>query len=107
MCIRVLEHPILEFSKGELVDITIDGVPYKANGGEPIAAALLANNIKGFHYTAKRKEPRSIFCGIGQCNDCVVIVNGQPNVRSCITMVEAGMAIEIQHGLGRMGVECK
>jgi aerobic-type carbon monoxide dehydrogenase small subunit (CoxS/CutS family) len=106
MCIRISEHPIVDYPKHELVEITINGVPCKAYAGEPIAAALLANNVKGFRYTTKRKEPRSLFCGIGQCNDCVVIVNGQPNVRSCITMVEAGMAIEVQDGLGRMGVEC-
>ncbi len=105
MCIHVSEHPIVDYPERTLVEITINGVPCQAYAGEPIAAALLANNIKGFHYTPKRKEPRSLFCGIGQCNDCVVVVNGEPNVRSCITMVEAGMAIEVQQGLGRMGAE--
>ena len=105
MCNRITDHPIVDYPERELVMITINGLPAQAYAGEPIAAALIANNVHGFRYTAKRKEPRGLFCGIGQCNDCVVIVNGQANVRSCVTLVEANMAIEIQKGLGRMGVD--
>ena len=105
MSLRITDHPLVDYPTRELVNITIDGVPVKAYAGEPIAAALLANNVQGFRYTTKRKEPRGLFCGIGQCNDCVVIVNGKPNIRSCVTLVEANMAIEIQKGLGRMGVD--
>ena len=36
----------------------------------------------------------------GQCTDCVMVVNGRPNVRTCVTRVEAGMRVETQRGLG-------
>ena len=45
-----------------------------------------------------------LFCGIGQCNDCVVVVNGQPGVRSCVTPLQAGMKVETQTGLGKVGI---
>jgi predicted molibdopterin-dependent oxidoreductase YjgC len=64
-----------------------------------IAAALLAAGIRVHRYTTKRREPRGIFCGIGQCTDCVMVVNGVPNVRTCVTQVEKGMVIETQRGL--------
>ena len=50
-----------------------------------------------------RGYPRGIFCGIGRCTDCVMTVDGQPNVRTCVTPVRAGMKVETQQGLGKWG----
>lgn len=46
-------------------------------------------------------KPRGYFCGIGRCTNCVMTVNGDPNVRTCVTPVEAGMVVETQDGLGK------
>ncbi|MFA6785534.1 MAG: (2Fe-2S)-binding protein, partial [Sphaerochaeta sp.] len=51
----------------------------------------------------KLGEPRGIYCGIGRCTDCVMKVNGIPNIRTCITPVEEGMVIESQIGVGTWG----
>ncbi len=97
---RVLDHPILGDSEpGNIVRIRVDGELIEAKRGEPIVAALLAAGIKVNRYTRKRHEPRGVFCGIGQCTDCVMVVNGIPNVRTCITPVEDGMIIETQEGI--------
>jgi predicted molibdopterin-dependent oxidoreductase YjgC len=101
---RVTQHPILDIPPAEEFTITVDGREVTAREGETVAAVLLANGIRTFRHTAKRGEPRGIFCGIGQCNDCVVVVNGRPNVRSCVTPLEEGMAVETQKGLGKAGV---
>ena len=101
---QIKKHPIVEYPDREMVSFTFDGMPLKGREGAPIASALLDNGIRTFRYTGKRKEPRSLFCGIGQCTDCVVIVDGQPNVRSCITPLKEGMVIETQHGYGKVGV---
>jgi predicted molibdopterin-dependent oxidoreductase YjgC len=77
------------------------GKKLTAKRGEMIAAALLANGIRIHRYTAKNHEPRGIYCGIGQCTDCVMTVNGNPNVRTCVTPVEDGMVIETQQGYGK------
>ncbi|MCF8012605.1 MAG: (2Fe-2S)-binding protein [Clostridiales bacterium] len=101
---RVKSHPILgEDYRSEFVDITVDGKKIKAMAGEPIAAALLAAGIKIFRNTPKTGQPRGIFCGIGRCTDCVMTVNGVPNVRTCVTPVEEGMVVETQIGHGRWG----
>ena len=99
---RIYEHPILGSinDKLEFVNITIDGKPFRALAGEVIAAVLLANGIKMHRYTSKRHEKRGIYCGIGQCTDCVMVVNGVPNVRTCITPVEEGMSIQTQEAYG-------
>lgn len=101
---EITDHPVLGRLEGKpLVPITVDGRPYMARQGEPIAAQLIANDIKVFHYTPKRKEPRAVFCAIGRCTDCIMTVDGVPNVRTCVTPVKAGMAIQTQHGLGQWG----
>lgn len=97
---RVLEHPILgDLKKRKLVKILVDGRVITAYDGEPIAAALLAAGIRIFRRTPKRQESRGVWCAIGQCTDCVMVVDGKPNVRTCITPVREGMQIKTQIGL--------
>lgn len=100
MCLRVENHVVLDTElHGPVVEITVDGKPIPAYEGEPILAALLAQGIRINRYTVKRHDPRGLFCGIGQCTDCAMVVDGVPNVRTCITPVRAGMVVETQQGL--------
>ncbi len=97
---RVLHHPILgDLPEKTRVTIFYNGTPVEAIEGEPIAAALMSAGIRAFRTTAKRHEPRGIFCAIGRCTDCMMIVDGRPNTRTCITPVRDGMQVETQHGL--------
>lgn len=97
---RVEHHPILgDQAPVPIVEITVDGRELSAREGETIAAALIAAGIRVNRYTQKRHEPRGLFCAIGQCTDCVMVVNGIPNVRTCVTPVAPGMRIETQHSL--------
>lgn len=98
---RLTEHPILgEYDKGEKVTFYYNGKEVTGFEGEPIAAALMANGVKVHRYTVKRNEPRGVFCAIGRCTDCVMVVDGEPNVRTCMTPLKAGMKVETQYGLG-------
>ena len=98
---RVQNHPILgEAEQRGKITLMVDGKPIEAFDGEPIAAALLAAGYRAFRHTAKRNEPRGIFCALGRCTDCVMTVDGQPNVRTCVTPASDSMVIESQTGLG-------
>lgn len=98
---RVERHPILgDREERKKVKITVDGKELQVFEGEMIAAALIANGIKTFRYTKHHHNPRGVYCGIGRCTDCVMIVDGIPNVRTCVTPVREGMVIETQHGTG-------
>ena len=103
---RVQVHPILGEGKwGEKITLFVDGEPTEAFEGEPIATALLAAGRRVFRRTTKRDEPRGVFCALGRCTDCVMIVDGRPNVRTCVTAARDGMIIETQTGLGHWGQE--
>ena len=97
---RIQEHPILgTYQQGALVSFTFDGKPLQGYAGEPIAMALKNAGVMIHRYTRKEHKPRGIFCAIGRCTDCVMVVNGQPNVRTCITPLDAGMEIRTQYGV--------
>ena len=84
-----------ETQRGQAVTITVDGVPVQAYLGETIAGVLLADGWRAWRRTEKG-EPRGLFCGIGICFDCMVTVDGVPNVRACITPVLEGMVVETE-----------
>jgi predicted molibdopterin-dependent oxidoreductase YjgC len=98
---RVVCHPILgDLEEQKEVTIYFDGRPVKARGEEPIAAALLAAGFRVFRKTKKRGENRGLFCAIGRCTDCMMVVDGVPNVRTCVTPVREGMVVGTQYGFG-------
>lgn len=77
------------------VHFTFDGEPQTATGSVSVAAALT-----GAGHTRLRRtdgdSARGMFCGIGVCQDCLVTIDGRPNRRACMTLLEDGMAVETQ-----------
>ena len=99
---RIEHHPILgDLEPCKEVTIYYNGEPIAARDGEMIAAALYNAGVRSFRYTPKLNEPRGIFCAIGRCTDCMMVVDGVPNTRTCITQVRDGMTVETQHGLSK------
>ena len=97
---RMKDHPILgEISKGRPVEFTFDGKTLTGYEDEPISVALKAAGLMVHRYTSKKGKPRGIFCAIGRCTDCVMIVDGRPNVRTCVTPLREGMDVRTQYGV--------
>ncbi len=98
---RIEEHPILgKFEKGPQIQFTFDGKTMQGFDGEPIAIALRSNGVMIHRYTTRRHEPRGMFCAIGRCTDCIMVVDGRPNIRTCVEPLKAGMVVETQIGKG-------
>jgi aerobic-type carbon monoxide dehydrogenase small subunit (CoxS/CutS family) len=64
------------------IRITVDGEPVPGIAGQTVAGVLLASGRLSWR-TTRSGAPRGVFCGIGSCFDCVVTVNGVPDVRAC------------------------
>ncbi|HEV8441165.1 MAG TPA: (2Fe-2S)-binding protein [Methylomirabilota bacterium] len=90
--------------RGRALSILLDGQELTAYEGESIAAALLASGRRFTRSTARTGEVRGYFCGMGVCQDCLMTVDGLPNVRVCMTPVRPGLRVETQRGLGEWAV---
>jgi len=88
--------------RGGAVTITVDGEPLQARLGETVAAALIARGDSTLRRT-RRGAARGLYCGMGVCFECLVIVDGVPNTRACMTWVRDGMQIGHMDGLGAAG----
>jgi predicted molibdopterin-dependent oxidoreductase YjgC len=84
--------------RGEEVSLTLEGRPVTAYQGETVAAVLLAEGHIATR-TTRRGSPRGVYCGMGVCFDCLVVVDGVPNTRACVTWVREGMRVSRQDGL--------
>jgi predicted molibdopterin-dependent oxidoreductase YjgC len=89
-----------DFRRGQPVRIEVDGEPLQAFEGETVATALLASGRRIFRHTPGG-SPRGLYCGMGICFDCVVEVDGESSVRSCITLVRPGMKVRTPRPFGR------
>lgn len=102
---RIVEHPILgKKEEGRVVEFTFDGQKMKGFENEPIAIALKANGVMIHRYTKKEHKPRGLFCAIGRCTDCVMVVDGKPNIRTCVTPLKEGMEVKTQDGVKAAGM---
>jgi len=97
---RIEQHPILDFRRGEKIAFFFKGQEMEAYSGETIAAALHAAGVRELAKSPVLHRPRGLFCAIGNCSSCLMVVDGKPNIRVCITKVRPGMKVEIQQGKG-------
>src|ERR1700749_4378400 len=67
------------------VRVSFDGTALAAPRGLTIGGALVANGILSWSRTEVGGRPRGIFCGTGDCFDCLVDVGDRRAVRACLT----------------------
>jgi D-hydroxyproline dehydrogenase subunit gamma len=80
------------------IEFTFDGESINAITGQSVAAALLAANQRALRKTRFNKNDRGIFCGIGVCFDCLVVIDGITNQRACLIEAKPGMKVQTQVG---------
>ena len=97
---RIDKHPILDFKRGEKLTFFFNDREMEGYSGETIAASLHAAGIRELAKSPNLHRPRGLFCAIGNCSSCLMVVDGQPNIRVCVTKVRPGMKVELQHGKG-------
>ncbi len=80
---------------------TFDGAPIDFRAGQSVGAALLGAGIRSWRSTRIAGRPRGLFCGIGVCYDCLVVIDGEPNRRACRVPAEPEMTVSSQEATGR------
>lgn|GEM_PF-357412 len=89
----------LELESGPRVDVTWDGTALSLPEGSNLAAAMLAAGVGVFRHTPVSKAPRSPFCMMGTCFDCLVEIDGVTR-QACMVEVTEGMVISQPQELG-------
>jgi predicted molibdopterin-dependent oxidoreductase YjgC len=89
------ELRIGSIKRNEKVTLSVNGKEVSAYKGETLLAALIAAGYRGLKKSPIKNEPRGALCGMGVCFECLVTVNGEPNIRSCMIEVENRMTVQI------------
>lgn len=87
-------------ARGPKLTLLVDGEPIVAYAGETVAAAMFAAGRRTLRRTAIADAPRGVFCGMGVCFDCLVVIDDRPSRRACLVDVAEGMDVRTQVGAG-------
>ena len=82
------------FDRSNKVNINVNNKKIEAYEGECLAIVLFVNNIKKLILSPKKKQSRGMFCLMGSCQECVVLIDDK-KVISCNVFVKDGMKIKV------------
>ncbi len=83
----------------QTVHILFEGREIEVPAGISVAAAVLGHAHAGHTCThAVDGSKRAPWCLMGVCFECLMEINGQRDVQSCLVNVEEGMVVRRQHG---------
>jgi hypothetical protein len=74
-----------------------NGSTVAAEPGDTVASALYRSGVRTFTYSYQYGRPRGLLCLTGSCPNCMVNVDGVPNVRSCTTPARSGLSVLSQN----------
>jgi sarcosine oxidase subunit alpha len=81
------------------LELVLDGRTVEGFEGDTIASVMAASGVVVTGRSFKYHRPRGLFCMTGACANCMVRVDGVPNVQACQTPIQAGMKVARQNGL--------
>ncbi len=84
-------------NRNVVIEFEFEGRQVAAHEGDTIGSALTVAGVKIFSRSFKYHRPRGLLCVAGNCPNCLMRVNGIPNVRTCTMKVRAGMRVSRQN----------
>ena len=94
---RLAPQPTEIIDRGRPISFQLDGKSYPACEGDTIGSALSASGVHLFSRSFKYHRQRGLLCFSGSCPNCLMNVNGVPNVRVCTQPVKEGDRVGSQH----------
>jgi sarcosine oxidase subunit alpha len=82
------------------VEFTFEGRTVSGFAGDTIGSALYASGRRVFSRSFKYHRPRGLLCCSGACANCMMTVDGVPNVRVCVEPARADADVRAQNVLG-------
>ncbi|MEO8291160.1 MAG: 2Fe-2S iron-sulfur cluster-binding protein [Gaiellaceae bacterium] len=89
-------------NRSEEVVFSFHGKSVRAFAGDTFGSALYANGQRIFSRSFKYHRPRGLLCCSGNCPNCMMTVDGVPNVRICAEPVRQGARLVPQNVWGSL-----
>jgi D-hydroxyproline dehydrogenase subunit gamma len=85
------------------IEVTIDGQAERVRAGDTVTAALFSVGIESRRTADMSGTPRTPYCMMGVCFECLVVIDGVGNRQGCLVPISPGMRIETQRGKREVG----
>ncbi len=99
---RLTPQPDERLDRTKAVRFRFDGGEVEAFAGDTIGSALYAAGRRVFSRSFKYHRPRGLLCCSGRCPNCLMTVDGVPNIRVCVTAPTEGADVRAQNVLGSL-----
>ena len=97
---RITELPTLRIKPSEEPSLFYRGKRYQGVNGDTVATALYANGIRIFSRSIKYHRPRGLYSLDGESANCLMNIDGVPNMPAELTLLKDGMNVRPQNVLG-------
>src|SRR5213595_102529 len=84
------------------ITFSFDNQTVSGFDGDTIGSALFAAGVRVFSRSFKYHRPRGLVCCSGHCPNCLMTVDGVPNVRVCVEPIRGGAQVRAQNVLGSL-----
>ena len=78
--------------------LRFEGREIRLRDGDTVASAMFRAGVRTFSRSLKSHRRRGLYCGTGECPNCMVTIDDVPGVRSCVTPAVAGMRVDRGRG---------
>jgi len=94
---RAAAQPGERIDRAQPISFYLDGRRLSAFKGDTVGSAMAGAGELLTARSFKYHRPRGLYCMTGSCGNCLVTVNGEPNVRACTRAVEADLQVTRQN----------
>src|SRR5439155_14627045 len=101
----LITHHSSLLNPSERVTFSFEGRAIAAVAGQSIGAALYAAGVRIFSRSFKYHRPRGLLCVAGECPNCLMQVDGRPNVRVCVEPARQGQIVIHQNAWPSLGFD--
>jgi sarcosine oxidase subunit alpha len=81
-----------------MTSFDFEGRPIAIEPGDSIASALFRAGVRVYSRSFKYHRPRGMYCGTGDCPNCMMTVDGEPATRTCVTPAEPDAKVHRSSG---------
>ena len=99
---RLRSQPGERIDRSHSIKFSYAGKEVTGFAGDTVGSALYAAGRRVFSRSFKYHRPRGLLCCSGGCANCLMEVDGVPNVRVCVEPARSGAQVRAQNVRGSL-----